>query len=355
MIFVIFTHWGPWQINSMPAATFFLKHIMPDGNFGVDLFFVLSGFLITRILLNASEQANANNIQIIKAFYIRRALRIFPIYYLLVLIMYLQNDSVVHEHLTYFLTYTTNFLWFQQQAWFSLLHTWSLSVEEQFYLVWPWVILFVPRKYLITVCLLAGTIGLTISVALYPTYGDLIKILPSSALPAFIIGALYAYCSQTTKMQHVIKRTFLWLLPIAVVLYFADKTLQRLSFIRTVNAIIAINLIIYVIRERYNVLTRAILNNNALAYMGKMSYGIYLYHYVAPGFYQSGLLWLSKECGWSQYLFHKLSYPPIGYLLQLAVVLFISWVSYNFFEKQITNFKSRFSYVYKTTPTVAHG
>eukprot|EP01136_Pigoraptor_vietnamica_P044419 Opistho-1_new@21151 len=143
--FVIIAHWGPSKFRS-EILTFIFQKIIPDGLFGVDLFFVLSGFLITSILLNAKDNANGNRMTIIKSFYIRRALRIFPIYYLLIAIVYLLNDQSVKDHLIYYLSYTSNFLTFKLRDWGSISHTWSLAVEEQFYLIWPWIIIFIPKK-----------------------------------------------------------------------------------------------------------------------------------------------------------------------------------------------------------------
>lgn len=146
VFFVIITHWGPNDFSS-PVFTSIYQKIMPNGVFGVDLFFVLSGYLITQILLTARINAGGvNKLKIIKAFYIRRALRISPIYYLLIIIVILLKDQFVINHILYFITYTSNFLVFKTRSWVSITHTWSLSVEEQFYLIWPWVMIFPHKK-----------------------------------------------------------------------------------------------------------------------------------------------------------------------------------------------------------------
>src|SRR5580704_6957692 len=85
VIFVIIYHWGlPLPANE---AVHRLQRLIPDGRFGVDLFFVLSGFLITRILLTARRQADLPRLSIIKNFIVRRSLRIFPIYYAAILFL----------------------------------------------------------------------------------------------------------------------------------------------------------------------------------------------------------------------------------------------------------------------------
>ncbi|MGB3153347.1 MAG: acyltransferase, partial [Chitinophagaceae bacterium] len=113
------------------------------GWLGVDLFFVLSGFLITDILLNTLNQQN-----FLRNFYIRRVLRIFPLFYLAILVFLylLPNILTTSPDVSY---YTKNqfWLWTYLQNWLFifkepygdkiLLHTWSLAVEEQFYIIWP--------------------------------------------------------------------------------------------------------------------------------------------------------------------------------------------------------------------------
>jgi len=132
-ILVILWHWIPTDnvINTFN-----------NGAIGVNIFFVLSGFLITRILLtnrNEAEILNDNKLPVFKNFYARRALRIFPIYYLLVLLIllfhhYLGAKFSKAEFINS-VAYTINFYFFKLEHWGDLtVHFWSLAVEEQFYL-----------------------------------------------------------------------------------------------------------------------------------------------------------------------------------------------------------------------------
>ena len=111
---------------------------------GVDLFFVLSGFLITGILYDTLEDSGY-----FKTFYVRRALRIFPLYYLLIVVFLLLTPVLgihwrpAHLFFLFYLGYPAALLWpslVQVSSKVAITHLWSLSVEEQFYLVWPWVI-----------------------------------------------------------------------------------------------------------------------------------------------------------------------------------------------------------------------
>jgi peptidoglycan/LPS O-acetylase OafA/YrhL len=346
VFFVIITHWGPHTIHSSKALTFFLTRVLPDGLFGVDLFFVLSGFLITSILLKAKSEASyENRFGIIKAFYIRRSLRIFPIYFLLIFILYLLNNQDVQEHLPYFLTYTSNFFVFKTQVWAGFSHTWSLAVEEQFYLVWPWVIIFSPPKYLVGICLSCFALGFLSCVILEHVYGSFFYVLPLPCITAFAVGALYACSQSNPEMNKKTCRIFLVLLPVAIVLFLLYQFDHKYSIMRAGNAVIAINAIIYVVKEKYNVFTAFILNNRLFTSIGKVSYGIYLYHYVVPGIYYNLVDHINKSTNFSPHTYKLLKNPPSSYLINLAIVLLVSYVSYYFFELKIIKLKTKFAYV----------
>lgn len=117
VILVIISHWLP-KTNVL--------NIIPNGNIGVDIFFVLSGFLITKILFDIRSKAEVLNIPkaiLIKNFYVRRTLRIFPIYYLtiLVLLLFSKNTGTdIHSAFIYLITYTSNLYFFNIQKWGSL-------------------------------------------------------------------------------------------------------------------------------------------------------------------------------------------------------------------------------------------
>ena len=127
---------------------------LPGGGavYGVHLFFLLSGFLITGILIKAKTAvlAGAGSCWLaLRQFYVRRCLRIFPLYYLVVLAGMIVGAEYAREYAPWLLTYTINFK-FADQGWYitNFAHFWSLAVEEQYYLVWPWVVLLIPSHWL---------------------------------------------------------------------------------------------------------------------------------------------------------------------------------------------------------------
>lgn len=353
VFFVIITHWGPHQFKS-EILTFIFQKIIPDGNFGVDLFFVLSGYLITKILLNTGyEQPEINRFRVIKAFYIRRALRIFPIYYLLILFVCLFGAKNVISNLGYYLTYTSNFLVFKTSSWDSITHTWSLAVEEQFYLIWPWFIIFLPKRHLLPFILAALMLGILSTLSFDYFLGDFYRVLLPPCITAFSIGALLAYGEFYPTSRKRIVATFKVLFPFAIIFFFVNQFGFKLILIRAINSIIAINLISYTVEENYNKVTRFIFSNSFLINIGKISYGIYLYHYIIPPYWNQFVDYLDRYFLFTTDTLKFLKDPPPAYLIELALLFVISYISYHYLELRFTRLKGKFSYIniqYKNSP-----
>jgi peptidoglycan/LPS O-acetylase OafA/YrhL len=123
-----------WQ-DGMPV-----KGPVTFGQTGVDLFFVLSGFLITSILLSARPRDWTE----VRTFYVRRSLRIFPLYYGFLIVSTLVGRLVAWQYWVYLQNFWASNTWRVPGP----NHFWSLAVEEQFYLVWPFLVLYAPRRYL---------------------------------------------------------------------------------------------------------------------------------------------------------------------------------------------------------------
>lgn len=210
ILLVIIFHFGFYVPKHINFANVFYVLFTGTGWIGVDLFFVLSGFLITRILLNTKH-----SVHYFKSFYLRRALRILPVYYLGVFLFFdcllplahrtslplagvpASNSPGGLEQLWY---------WFHlsnwQSAWglYSLTpigHFWSLAIEEQFYFVWPLVVLLCSEYYLAVVCIVlilvsAGLRCLPLCQAIQVMHPEFIYRLTPFRIEPLLFGAILA-------------------------------------------------------------------------------------------------------------------------------------------------------------------
>lgn len=341
VLLVVKSHWGPGRVKSIPIFDFIIIYT-PQGIFAVDLFFVLSGFLITIILLESKQNTVKANFQVLKTFVIRRSLRIFPVYYIFLLLLLVVNYPDISKYFVYFATYTSNYLSFKQLSWNAFSHTWTLSVEEQFYLIWPLLILFVPNKYLLKLFVLIIVASTCTDVITEHLYGSFANILTGNCLNAFAIGALYSLVVLDEKQGPIIKAWLKYLLPVAIVVYLLQYAGFAVLSLRFAHSIIAINVIIYITEHKYGKIGALLWENKTLNSIGKVSYGVYLFHYVIPHYYYLLLtrLGMDGKKGFSGYLYK----PLIAEFIQLAFLFAVSYFSFYFIEKQFLKLKGHFKY-----------
>ena len=260
---------------------------------GVDLFFVLSGFLITGILFDSLYSDGY-----FKNFYSRRVLRIFPLYYgLLLLLICLTYPLHLEWHGTQYilLTYTQNlgiftkdWTGFRPASFINLNHFWSLAVEEQFYFVWPLIVFFVRdvRKLIFT-ALVFSVASLILRIVLVSRGADpmLIYVFTACRADSLMIGGGLALLLKTKSRPLLLRYSsfafsalVVFLLSVAIRLDGLDI---RSHFVNTFGySIIAItfaSLIAATIARPF--WTRIALENNFMRFFGKYSYGIYVFHY----------------------------------------------------------------------------
>lgn len=253
-----------------------IDRIAPLGSIGVRLFFVLSGFLITRILLQARGVPIG---EALRAFYIRRGLRIFPVFYLALAIAALIGIGPVRQTLGWHVTYLTNAYLFMRGDWHgSISHLWSLAVEEQFYLIWPWLVLLMPAPRL-TTTIVAMIAFAPISRILVG--GTMHSVLPTSCLDSLGAGALLAL---PAARPHIMRAGLLVGMPLVA--------LTLLLRSGGAPAIIEVPLDFGVSLAGAWVVGRAItgfdglpgwfLSRRPVIYIGTISYGLYLFHGFMP-------------------------------------------------------------------------
>jgi peptidoglycan/LPS O-acetylase OafA/YrhL len=342
---VIISHWLPQQniLNSIP-----------NGPIGVDIFFVLSGFLISKILFDNRDKATSLGLpvySVLKGFYIRRSLRIFPVYYLTIIVLYIFADATnttIKDSFIYYATYTSNFYFFNIQAWDGMLsHMWSLAVEEQYYLIWPWLVLLVKRKYILPVIFIFIAIG--IGSQLLVSGMRMSRILTFTCFDAFGFGSLLAWVItyKNERMSFYYKR--LSIVAIFTFMYFLYGVITKqweIFSVRTTVSILTLWLIccIYLYHQTGKLKGAFILNNAFLIFIGKISYGIYLYHNIVP------IMIVRKyiDVYFNPLLpdFFNVKYKTILLLAENGItVIVISWLSFILIEKRFLMLKKRFNYI----------
>lgn len=285
-----------------PGETPSVLRIFEIGWIGVDLFFVLSGYLITTILLKAKGQQ-----RFFVNFYARRMLRIMPAYYLLLVIVFIMTPLALHPNDAQWLRLERNqawlwlhltnwgFVWnggvFTSTRWLELTHLWSLAVEEQFYLVWPAAVLALSRLTLKRTCWLLIALSPALRLALWwldQKNGALYFPTPCR-LDGLAMGALVAiWRADETSAVTMKKWARAALLAGAVVVgalivlkggfKFNDRLTVAIGMFAV--SIIASGAVAMVVSVPENSMWSKTLGVAPLRDVGKISYGLYLYHAV---------------------------------------------------------------------------
>ena len=326
------------------------------GFLGVDLFFVLSGYLITAILLK--EFTLFHNISYFN-FYIKRFLRLLPPL-LVCIILYLIYQSFIaptgnENPLLIVLSSLFYFVNFVHESYLGpLVHLWSLSVEEHFYLFWPilmaGLIFKLPKKKQITIIAICILIITAFRIWVY--YTNTIEHMHFGffsidsyrftfcRIDAIMLGGLAAIALSENKISFNIKiqpniglSVLLTILGLLVLFLDVDNTIWRFGGFIATN-ILALTIILFAVKYPYN----KILGNRILLWFGQRSYGIYVYHY---------LIFLALE-----------SFRVSGSFTNLLLVTFIrvlvslvfAEISYRVMEKPILKLKSRFQNKGKKNP-----
>ncbi len=253
------------------------------GPFGVKVFFVISGFLITTLLL--SEERKNGRISI-KMFYIRRAFRIWPVAYAFILVVALlawRNWITIPPHnLLYAATFTMNHV--QEGSWFTG-HFWSLAIEEQFYIVWPLVFLFTARRgRLVSCCLIMFLAPLLRSLSFVYEPGIFAAMQESllfkgDAIAVGCLLALFSHELEVSRMVHrIIHLRWFFVVPvISVIMYITLKPFP--VFYWAVGESIALVCIAATIWRVIHVRDAAfwLLNTKPLVTIGVLSYSLYIW------------------------------------------------------------------------------
>jgi peptidoglycan/LPS O-acetylase OafA/YrhL len=329
---------------------------------GVDLFFVLSGFLITGILYD-SKTAVADYF---RTFYARRVLRIAPVYYLflfllvflLPLVLSTQQAAAgaVHDHVFWYGTYLTNVHFsadpLRQPDFLLTGHLWSLAVEEQFYLLWPAVVFVLGRRQLMALCVLftAGSLALRSILVVHGTDPQIAHGIMLAHMDALGLGGLVALASRNPgdlwRLVHCAWPAIAVGGGGALALFFSRDDLSPYdprvqSFGYTALAVLFAGLILLATTAAPGSITRAVWTRPALGWLGKYSYALYLFHWPAATLLQRYAAIASHVPTVSgSTLLGELAFVAAAFALSMS----LAWLSWHLWEQPFLRLKSRFPY-----------
>jgi peptidoglycan/LPS O-acetylase OafA/YrhL len=350
-------------IGDMPATNRFEKVVMQlssYGSFGVDLFFVLSGFLITGILFDAKTKPD-----FFKNFYMRRTLRIFPLYYAVLAVIFgvlrwipffqgpAMDELVARQGWAWL--YAINIHIAREGHWSLpyLGHFWSLAVEEHFYFLWPLIVWLCPRPVLLKVCLGFVLFALGLRMAMYFGGANALAIytLTPCRFDALAIGG---FLSVSVRGDRPPEQAVAWLRRAGWVLgvtaaafivvtaainaktdfgHSVFRPLRESAWSFCFAAVVA-----FALTSSPASLVGKFFTSRAMTFLGKYSYGLYVFHAMLT-------YWLAEhhslELFESFIPFHFLAILVQG-ALGIGVSILIALASFHFFEKRFLSLKLKY-------------
>jgi peptidoglycan/LPS O-acetylase OafA/YrhL len=333
-----------------------------SGHLGVILFFVLSGFLITYLLLAEKEKYGRISI---RKFYMRRILRIWPLYFLILLIVFLIFPLVSRDPQSYAFFTSDNtalslFLYifflpnlaYQLGIWVPLgAHLWSIGVEEQFYLSWPFLVNYLRKRILLILIMIFFGVSLlphffdflnnhiTSSVTTHNILHQVSLFFTVAKFNSMALGGIMAWIYFTNKSR--------------LLNFFYNRIVELLVFVAAFGLWIAGFKPAYFSDEFYSLLFGIIilnvatspkpvikLENKILDYLGKISYGLYMYHWLAIVLivYLLRSVLPSFEQAQNAVFYNLIMYP-----LAIVLTIGLSALSYELIEKRFLNLKKRYT------------
>ncbi len=278
-------------VSMVVYAHFYAEDGSHWGHIGVRLFFILSGFLITRLLLEARDDQRYEPATALKSFYARRSLRILPPYFAVLGAVWLIGLESSEKVLVWHALYLSNFWYALRDAWspWVLCHTWSLSIEEQFYIVWPLIVLMAPRRSIATICV--GVIVCSLAFRFYwpvtgaPTLAR--DLLPPAAMDALAAGALLAvHRSSGGALPQWAERCWKPLLLVSLFL-FSIRTVPTTPVLEwfvwiglEVFPILPLTLLVGACSQGIGGYLGRVTQASPITALGRISYGVYLYHAI---------------------------------------------------------------------------
>lgn len=339
-IAVVITHINNrLEYYGIPNAT-----LLDLASYGVTIFFTLSGFLITFLLLKELEKTNTIDI---KKFYMRRVLRIWPLYYVyLIIVIFLNGISNIQWPILFYLLMIPNLknsfvgiintVVGNKFMVFMVGHYWSLGVEEQFYAFWPWIIK--RSKNLLYFLLLFPIFFLLIKLFLrvFDAHYNILVFVNYTRFGCLTLGGLgaYLYFTNSKKINILYSK---WV-EISAWIFFIIVAVNKFHITSIIDhEIIAIFTLVIIFNQINNPKKIISLENYFFDYLGKISFGLYVYNPL--------VIYLMSHVFNYFLIKNQLLKQTLIYIIVVPAIVLVAHLSYFYFEKRFLRIKNKYTTV----------
>lgn len=327
------SHWRPYW-DAQPSA------FSRAAELGVETFFIISGFLITGILLD--NRCEAQKSQVLKIFYCRRFLRIFPLFYLTLAVGLILGTEGLRQSWGWHFGYLSN-LCFYLHGWLGHMgHFWSLAVEEQFYLFWPVLMVGLPLRllpFIFVVCILGAPVYAASMNVSHPGLVNASVLMPS-CLGALGLGAFIAFALRRSLPTSWIMRGLLLAGLAGTALWHGFGGAVWLQPLNRLAEDLLLGWLVFATARGLGGPAGWFLSWAPVVYLGKISYGLYVIHGFAWALLNGGLAWLDCPAWMVNFCHGKIA----AICLLTAITVGLAALSWHLWERPLNALKRHFPY-----------